>query len=72
MSTPSQPRPQRREPDFATVAGERPPGFLNEFWHFLRSNKKWWLTPIILTLMLVSILVVIAGAGGGPLIYTLF
>lgn len=72
MSTPRRPRPEGPDPDFAAAAADRPPGFLSEFWHFLRHNKKWWLTPIILTLMLVSVLVVIAGAGGGPLIYTLF
>ena len=38
-----------------------------------RHNKKWWMTPIILVLLLLGVLVVLAGTGmAGPSIYTLF
>jgi hypothetical protein len=43
-----------------------------EFLDFLLHNKKWWLTPIILVLLLVGLLVVFAGSGAAPFIYTLF
>ena len=35
-------------------------------------NKKWWLTPIILTLLLIGVLVVLSGTAVAPFIYTLW
>jgi membrane glycosyltransferase len=46
--------------------------FLGEFWQLARQNKKWWLTPVVLNLMLVAVLVVLSATGAGPLVYTLF
>ena len=46
---------------------------LGELWEFMRHNKKWWLTPIILFLLLLSVLIVFTeGAALSPFIYTLF
>jgi hypothetical protein len=45
---------------------------LAELGHFVLHNKKWWLTPIIVALLLVGLLVVIGGTGAAPFIYTLF
>jgi hypothetical protein len=46
---------------------------LLELWEFLRYNKKWWLTPIIVFLLLLSALIVFTeGAALSPFIYTLF
>lgn len=46
---------------------------LGELWEFMRHNKKWWLTPIILFLLLLSALIVFTeGAALSPFIYTLF
>jgi hypothetical protein len=61
-----------RSTDFATSAEEYRPGILREFWDFLRLNKKWWLTPIIVILLLVSALVMLSGTVAAPFIYTLF
>jgi hypothetical protein len=58
--------------DFARAAGKRSSSFFGELWHFARHNKKWWLTPIVLTLVIVAVLVVLAATGAGPLVYTLF
>ena len=57
---------------FAEQAEEEPPGLVREFWAFLRYNKKWWLTPIILALLLIAGLVLLSGTGAAPLIYTLW
>jgi Family of unknown function (DUF5989) len=43
-----------------------------EFVYFLGQNKKWWLLPILLVMGLVGILVLLAGTGAAPFIYTLF
>ena len=57
---------------FAKQAEGKSGGMLAEFWYFLRHTKKWWLTPIIISLMLLGALVVLAGTGAAPFIYTLF
>jgi len=47
--------------------------FIKEFWGFLRVRKKYWLLPVILTMLLVGGLLVLAqGSAVAPFIYTLF
>lgn len=46
---------------------------LGEFWDFLKVRKKWWLTPIVLVLLLLGALIVLThGSAVAPFIYTLF
>lgn len=46
---------------------------LKEFWGFLSVRKKWWLTPIVIVLVLFGFLLVFAqGSAVAPFIYTLF
>lgn len=48
-------------------------GIFREFWLFLKERKKWWLTPIVLTLVLLGALIVFSqGSALAPFIYTLF
>jgi hypothetical protein len=47
-------------------------GVLREFRYLLARNRKWWMTPIILSLLVVGLLVVASGTAVGPLIYALF
>ena len=65
-------RPPASDEDFAKLAESGSQGLLREFWELLRHNKKWWLTPIILVLLLVGILVILGGTGAAPFIYTVF
>jgi hypothetical protein len=58
--------------DFSKIANEQDPGLLAEFWDFLIHNKKWWLTPIILVLLLMGLLVMLSGTAAAPFIYTLW
>ena len=55
--------------EFAKQAGAGQLGFFAEFWDFLVHNKAWWLTPIILVLVLVFVLVWFAGTPFAPFIY---
>jgi hypothetical protein len=44
-----------------------------EFWEFLKVRKKFWLAPIIISLLLLSLLIVLSqGSALSPFIYTLF
>jgi uncharacterized protein DUF5989 len=46
---------------------------LAELWAFLRVRKKYWLTPILLMLLVFGGLVILAqGTAVAPFIYTLF
>ena len=58
--------------DFASQAGESRPGLAGEFWSFLKDNKKWWLAPIVLSILGLGLLVLLGGTAAAPFIYTLF
>ncbi len=58
--------------EFAKQAEQASTGLMREFFDFLRHNKKWWLTPIILVLLLVGLIIVFGGSVAAPFIYTLF
>jgi len=46
---------------------------VGQLWEFMRENKKYWLAPIIITLVLVGVLLVLAKSSAiAPFIYTLF
>ena len=47
-------------------------GFLGELWEFLKSNKKWWLVPIIVVFLILGLLLLLSSTGIAPFIYTLF
>ena len=47
--------------------------FLRDLWGFLKVRKKFWLLPIILTLLLFGALIVLtSGSAVAPFIYTIF
>ena len=69
---PSNRDPSSRETEFARQADEAPPGVLAEFWDFLIHNKKWWITPIVVVLLLMGILVLLSGTSVAPFIYTIW
>ena len=47
--------------------------FLKEFFRFLLVRKKFWLVPIMIALLVVSILVVVTeGTAEAPFIYDIF
>jgi hypothetical protein len=58
--------------EFEQAAGEPEPGVVIEFIDFLKYNKKWWLAPIVIVLVLVGGLALLGGTAAAPFIYTLF
>ena len=80
MSSKTQPPPARRRSGKSCVllrslcptsrgSIARP---VRELLDFLVYNKAWWLTPIIIVLLLVGILIVLGSTGLAPFIYPLF
>ena len=47
--------------------------FLKDLWAFMRERKKYWMLPLIVTLVFLGALIVISqGSVIAPFIYTLF
>jgi hypothetical protein len=55
--------------DLRRAVNEPEPGLLAEFWAFLKENKKWWILPILLAILLLGFLVILSGTGLAPFIY---
>lgn len=66
------PQTNESKTDLLTEAKGSRTTLAGEFVQFLRENKKWWLTPIILSVLLLGALVVLGGSAAAPFIYTLF
>ena len=48
-------------------------GLLSELWGFMKQNKKWWLLPLLVTLLVFGVLIFLSTSTGlAPFIYTLF
>jgi membrane glycosyltransferase len=69
---PSQQNPSRQAEDLNRHASQSQRGVAAEFVDFLMHNKKWWLAPVILVLLLVGLLVALGTSSAAPFIYTLF
>jgi hypothetical protein len=65
--------------------GEKPPSdleraardeskapLLKDFWYFLIREKRWWLTPIVIVLLLLGLLVWFSSSAIAPFVYSLF
>lgn len=64
--------PGTEQEDFARQAEADSPGLVREFLGFLGQSKKWWLLPILLSLLLIWGLILVGGTSAAPFIYTLF
>ena len=58
--------------DFVAQAAQDRGSLAGEFLDYLKDNKKWWLAPIIFTILVLGVLVLLGGSAAGPFIYTLF
>jgi hypothetical protein len=57
---------------FLEQARRRRPLLVREFWQLLRDHKKWWLTPIVVALLVLSLFALLSTSAAAPFIYTLF
>jgi len=60
------------EAQLSGLADQRAKSVVSELFSFVSSNRKWWLAPILLSLLLVGFFLFLATTGAAPLIYTLF
>jgi hypothetical protein len=58
--------------DFAAAADTAPPTLIREFIDFLREYRLWWLTPLVVVLLLLTGLVFLGGTAAAPFIYPIW
>jgi hypothetical protein len=64
--------PNNESSEIENLARGKRTGITREFVDFLAENKKWWLAPIIISVLLLGVLVLLGGSAAAPFIYTLF
>ena len=57
--------------EFERLAKQERSSLVAEFWHFLKHNKKWWLLPILVVILLMGLLVALHTTGVGIFMYPL-
>ena len=46
---------------------------LNEIWQYMMNNKKYWLAPIVIVLVMIGVFLAVVGSSAlAPFVYTLF
>jgi hypothetical protein len=58
--------------EFEQAGQENELSLIQEFFLFVKENKKWWMLPIVLALGAMGLLVALSSTGAAPFIYTLF
>jgi len=69
MTEETEGKPQNR---FDELTQQGRTGIISEFWEFLKYNKKWWLLPVLIMLLLLGLIVLLGGTALAPFIYPLF
>lgn len=65
-------QPESAKNSFEAAAQEQEPGLVAEFLDFLHESKGWWMTPILIVLVIVGVLVYLGSSVVAPFIYPLF
>lgn len=63
---------KEKKSEFESAGEAENLGIVGEFVAMLKQNKKYWLLPIIVALLLVGVLIILGGTSAAPFIYTLF
>ncbi len=58
--------------DFEKAASESQRSLVSEFLGFLKQNRKFWLLPLIVVMLLLAGLLILSQGAAAPFIYTLF
>jgi hypothetical protein len=57
---------------FEASGQEKESSLVGEFLAMLKENKKYWLIPILVILLLFGVLIILGSTAAAPFIYTLF
>ncbi|MCL5099210.1 MAG: DUF5989 family protein [Candidatus Omnitrophica bacterium] len=57
---------------FEEANRERQTGLVREFFQMLMENKKYWMIPLLLVLLVLGGLIILGSTAAAPFIYTLF
>ncbi|MBW2244800.1 MAG: hypothetical protein JRH01_22700 [Deltaproteobacteria bacterium] len=58
---------------FAEQAARRDGSNLaTELWDYLKHSDKWWLAPVVITILGLGLLIFLGGTGAAPFIYSVF
>jgi hypothetical protein len=63
---------KEKQSEFESAGQARDIGVFGEFVAMMKQNKKYWLAPIILALLLVGVIIILGSTSAAPFIYTLF
>jgi len=63
---------QSQKKEFLEQAEQKRGNIIREFLDFLRHNKKWWLLPIVLILLLMGLFILLSGTALAPFLYPIF
>ena len=58
--------------EFEAASQESNSSIVGEFVYFLKTNKKYWMIPLLLALLGLGALIILGGTSAAPFIYTLF
>ncbi len=64
--------PDDKRTEFEKSGEEKDVGLFGEFIGMMKQNKKYWLIPLILILVLFGVLIILGSTAAAPFIYTLF
>ena len=70
-STNNEPQETAGEPRTLDDSGENV-GLMRELVELILHNKKWWLVPVILVLLVIGVLVAVGSTALAPYLYPLF
>lgn len=66
------PMKEEKRSTFEASGEEKELSLFGEFVAMLKENKKYWLVPIVVILLLFGVLIILGSTAAAPFIYTLF
>jgi hypothetical protein len=61
-----------KQTEFEKSGKQKDIGLFGEFVGMMKQNKKYWLIPLVLVLILFGVLIILGSSAAAPFIYTLF
>ena len=63
---------QHNDDEFEAEARSKQPTLIRELLEFLLHNKRWWLTPMVIVLLILGLMITATNTAIGPAFYLLF